>query len=63
MMDKNGKKLKTGDIITLDTILGNTILLRVRWDRHYQRWMGEKLEGEPCPQKINGLGHYIEKQE
>lgn len=59
LKDKNGRRVKGGDLIQFDDDFMPGLVLRVRYQRKYNRgWLGEKLPPkDPTPQCIGGLGH------
>jgi len=59
LIDKTGRRVKTGDLILFDDNFMPGLVLRVRYQRKYNRgWMGDKLSPlDPDPQRIGGLGH------
>lgn len=63
LRDKNGKRVKTGDLIQWE---GNFLgygpeILRVRWHGYHYGWVAERLTGNPTPQCIQGLSHRFVK--
>lgn len=60
MLDKTGRKVKTGDLIQFDEF--PPYPLRVRYQRKRvggaRGWLAEKLPpANPTPQCVGGLGH------
>lgn len=63
MKDKNGKRIRTGDLIQFDEdFLPGIEPLRVRYERKWSYGLiAEFTTGNPTPQRIEGLGHRFTK--